>query len=181
MAGGVPDEECVTGLGDPAGDSATDLCREQLHRVARIISDEVAAKSHRQEFVVLAEEDATVVVVDEQPELVGDRQPDLRDVVETRELSGKALQHLQVRDRAAVVSADALLRRPLALAHIEGDDEALPARLGGHHGDLGACDELARIGRVLRPDGDTGRDRKLPDGLGLERRQLLADPLCERG
>ena len=94
---------------------------------------------------------------------------------------GKALQHLQVRDRAAVVSADPLLRGPLALAHVEGDDEALPARLGGHHGDLGACDELARIGCVLGPDGDTGGDRELSDGFGLERRQLLADPLRERG
>ena len=94
---------------------------------------------------------------------------------------GQALQHLQVRDRAAVVSADPLLRGPLALAHVEGDDEALAARLGGHHGDLGACDELARIGCVLGPDGDTGGDRELSDGFGLERRQLLADPLRERG
>ena len=180
MASGIADEERLTGLGDTAGDSATDRRREQLHRVAGVGSDEIAAKGHWQELVVLAEEHTAVVVIDEEPELVGDRQPDLRDVVEARELSGEALQHLQVRDRAAIVAADALLGGALALAHVEGDDEALAARLRGHHGDLRARDELARIGRVLGPDRDTGGDRQLSDGLGLERRELLADPFRER-
>ena len=181
VARGVSDEERAAGLGDAAGDSAADLRRQQLHRVARSRPREVAAEGDREEVVVVAEEDAAVVVVDEESELVGDRQPDLRDVVEARELPGEALEHLQVGDRAHVVSPDGLLRRTLTLALVERDDEALAARLRGHHRHLGARDELARVGGVLGPDGDAGRDGEPADGLGFELPELLADPLGERG
>ena len=61
-----------------------------------------------------------------------------------------------------VVPPDRLLRRPLAVALVERDDQALPARLRRHHRHLGACDELARVRGVLGADGDSGRDVSRP-------------------
>ena len=121
------------------------------------------------------------MVVDQQAQLVGDREPDLRDVVEPGELPGEALEHLQVGDRADVVAAHALLRRALAVALVERDDQALAARLRGHHRRLGAGDELARVRRVLGPDRDARRDGERADRVGLELRELVADALGERG
>ncbi len=143
--------------------------------------DEVAAERDGHEVVVLAEEDSTVVVVDEQPELVGHREPDLLDVVQPRELPREALKHFEVRDRAHVVSADALFVGTFARALVEGHHEPLPAGLRRHHRRLRAGDELARVGGVLGADGDPGRDRELADGLGLEQSELDADALGERG
>ena len=177
----VPDQQRDPGLGDAAGDPAPDVGREELRRVARYRTGQVAAERDEHEIVVVAKEHAAVVVIDEEPELVGDREPDLRDVVEARQLPGEALEHLQVRDRAHVVAADRLFGGPLARALVERDDQALAARLRGHHRGLGAGDELARVRCVLGPDRDPGRRAEPSDGLGFERAELLSDPLGERG
>ena len=179
----VADQQRDPGLGDTAGDPAADVRRQELGRVARYRTGEVTAKRDEHEIVVVAKEHAAVVVIDQEPELVGDREPDLRDVVEARQLPGEALEHLQVRDRAHVVAVDRRLGRPLARALVERDDQALPACLRGHHRGLGAGDELARVRRVLGPDRDPCRRAEPSDGFGLERPELLSDPLgeCRRG
>ena len=175
----VPDEERLSRLRDPPGDPAADLDRQQLDGVLRQVPVEVAPERDGHEVVLVADEQAAVVVIDQEPELVRDGEPDLGDVVEARQLPREALEHLHVRDRAHVVAADSLLGGPLPPALVEGDDEALAARLGGHHRDLGARDELARIRGVVRSDCDSDRSREATDGLGLQLRELVADPLGE--
>ena len=64
------------------------------------------------ELIAVEDEHATVVVVDQLAQLVGDRHADLAHVVQAVELAAQALQHLQVRDRADV----ALVRRRVAAA-----------------------------------------------------------------
>ena len=81
-----------------ARDTLADARLEHVHR--RPGRREVAPEGDRAQIVAVADEDATVVVVDQQPELVGDRRADLRDVVQPAQLRRDAVQHLQVRDRA---------------------------------------------------------------------------------
>ena len=68
----------------------------------------------------------------------------------------------------------------LALVLVEDDDPALPPRLGRHHRELGARDELAWVRRVLGADRDPDRERHGPDGVEGRERDALRDPLGER-
>ena len=122
VVGGVPDQERLAGLCDPPRHAAADPRGQELDRSARLVREQIAAERDRHQILAVAEEHAAVVVVDELPELVRDREPDPRDVVQPRELPGEALEHLQVRDRAHVVAPRVLLRRPLELR---------PRRTGG--------------------------------------------------
>ena len=61
----------------------------------------------------------------------------------------------------------------------EDDDAVLALRLRGHHRRLGAGDELARVHRVLGPEGDAGRECDLADGLGRALQQRILDPRGE--
>ena len=72
---------------------------------------ELAAEGDRHDLVALDHRDAAVVVIDQQPELVGDHLADLAHVVQPVQLAGEALQHLQVRDRADVAAARGLAVR----------------------------------------------------------------------
>ena len=81
----------------PVMPSPTRVCSTSI---ADPDADEVAAERDRPQVLALADEHAAVVVVDQEPELVGDRRADLGDVVEPAELRRDAVQHLQVRDRA---------------------------------------------------------------------------------
>ena len=177
---GVAHEERLALVRHPARDAAADLRGQKGDGVARLGGDEVAPERDGHEVVVLAEEHAAVVVVDQQPELVGHREPDLLDVVQPRELPREALEHLEVRDGPDVVASDVLFVGTLARALVERHHEPLPAGLRRHHRGLGAGDELARVGGVLGADGDPGRDRELADRLGLEQPELDADALGER-
>ena len=140
---------------------------------------EVAAKRDRAEVVSVAEEDAAVVVVDQLPQLVGDRGADLVDLEQPGELARDAVEHLQVGDRADVCAPRGQRVRPLALVLVEDDDPALAARLGGHHRELGAGDELAWVGSVLGPERDPDRERHRADGVERRERDPLRDPLGE--
>jgi hypothetical protein len=175
----VTDEERGARLGDPARDPAADLGRQEQGGIGRRGSGEIAAKRERHEIVLVPEEHTAVVVVEELAELVRDREADLDDVVQTGELPGEALEHLQVRDRADVVAPDALLGGPLAVALVERDDEPVASRLGRHHRGLRAGDELARVRGVLGAEGDTCRHGETPDCVGVELSELLADALGE--
>ena len=119
------------------------------------------------------------MVIDQEPELVGDHGADLAHVIEPVELSGEALQHLQVRDRAHVSAADDHAFRPLARVLVEEDDQILAARLRGHHRGLGAGDELARVHRVLRALRDPDGDRDLAGRAELGRRERVRQPARE--
>jgi hypothetical protein len=180
VLGGVVDEERDARLGDTSRDPASHLCREESRRIARCGAGQVASERERDEVVLVAEEDSAVVVVDQQPQLVRDRETDLLDVVEPRELPREALEHLQVGDRANV-AAQALLRRSLLLALVERHDQAVPTRLGGHHRRLRTGDELTRVRGVLGAESDARGHGEPADGVGLELRELLPDSLGQRG
>ena len=151
------EEQRLAGLGDVAGDALADPASRAAR--ARPPSDAVSSprKAIGTRSSPSAEEDAAVVVVDQQPQLVRDRHADLGDVVEPVELRPEALQHLQVRDRADVL-APRPAAGPLRRRVVEDDDLVLAARLGGHHRRLGARDQLARVRRVLGAVGDADRD-----------------------
>ena len=77
----VVDQERLPRLRDPARDTASDPRRHQLHRRSGLCCHQIPAKRDRQEIVAATQEDATVVVVDEEPQLVRDGEPDACDVV----------------------------------------------------------------------------------------------------
>ena len=113
VAPGVLDEKRLAGRGHGPCDAAADRSRRERDLPPRLRGHEVTAEGDQPELVALAEGDAAVVVVDEEPELVRDGEPDLCDVVESRQLPGQALEHLQVCDRAQVVPADVFRGRAL--------------------------------------------------------------------
>ena len=175
----VADEQRLARLSDPAGDPAPDVRRADRDLRAGLGGGEVPPEGDRLELLALADEDTAVVVVDQEPELVGDRQPDLRDAVQARELPGQALQHLQMGDRADVVAPRVLLGRSLRRCVVEDDDEAVPARLRGHHRRLRARDQLARVGRVLRAHRHSGGHGQPARRLDLEQLDAPTEPLGE--
>ena len=63
---------------------------------------------------------------------------------------------------------------------MKDDDPALAARLGRHHRELGTGDELARVGSVVGPERDPGRDGHRPRGIELGEGDPFRDPLGER-
>ena len=152
----------------------------RAHRIARQCARQVSAERDEHEIVVVTEKHAAVVVVDQESELVGDGEPDLGHVVESRQLSGEALQHLQMSDRAHVVTADRLLGGTLTVALVEGNDEAFPLDLAVIIA-ASAHATLARVRRVGGPDCDPRRRAEASYGFGVEPRQLLTDTLGERG
>src|SRR6185437_16708405 len=89
-------------LGAAARDSLADALAEDVERQRVRPGGEVAEEGDGAQLVAVGDEDATVVVIDEGPELCRYRVADLPDVVEPVEPAGQALQHLQVRDRAHV-------------------------------------------------------------------------------
>ena len=153
------------------------LQRERLDALLGVRID-VAAPGDRDELVAVDDVDAAAVVVDEHPQLVHDRLADLAHVVQPVELAGEALQHLQVGDRADV-AARARRGGALALLLLEEDGLVLAVRLRGHHGDLGAGDQLARVHRVLGALRDPDRDAE-PAGRGeLGLGEVVDDPARE--
>ena len=177
--GRVPREERLSGLGHVAGDADAHLRREHVERRPGS-RRQLAAEGDRPQVVTLPQEHAAVVVVDQLAQLVGDRLADLRHVVEAAQLGGDAVQHLQVGDRADVVAPHGRRLGTLALVLVEDDDAALAARLGGHHRELGAGDELARVGRVLGAECDPDRDAHPAGGVELRHGDALGDALCQR-
>jgi hypothetical protein len=170
----VREQDRLAGLGGAAGDALADLAGELLDALVLVRVD-VAAPGDRHELVSGDDVDAAAVVVDEHPELVDDRLADLPHVVQAVELARQALQHLQVRDRAHVAPARRR-RRPLAGLLLEEDGLVLAARLRGHHRDLRAGDELARVHGVLRALGDPDRDAELPGGPHVGLGERVDDP-----
>ena len=132
------------------------------------------------QIVAVAEKDAAVVVVDQEAQLVRDRNPDLAHPVQAVELADERLEHLHVRDRAEVLAPHVRLSRPLARELVEQDDLALSARLRRHHRRLGAGDELARVRSVLRPMRDPDRDRDRTCEIELDLVQAPGEPGRER-
>ena len=163
-----------------ARDTAADLRRQELDRIARRVGDEIAAEGDRNEVVLVAEEDAAVVVVDEEPELVRDREPDLLDVVEARELPGQALQHLHVRDRADVVAADASSAGRSRALSSNGTTSPLPrvfAVIIAASAQATSSRGLAAFsGPIAIPVETVSR----PTASASSFAELLADPLGER-
>ena len=141
---------------------------------------QLALEADRHEDLALADEDPAVVVVDQQPQLVRDRRADLCELVRPVELAAERLEHLQVGDRADVAPAGVVPVRPFGCRLGEEDGVALAAHLGGHHRGLGAGDELARIRGVLRPLGDSDRDRDPAGDPELRAREPLGQPVGER-
>ena len=175
----VVEQQRIAGLDDPAGQPFADPRPEDLRR-RPVMAGQLALERDRRQLLALADEDAAVVVVDQLPQLVCDRHPDLADVVRPVELAPERLQHLQVRDRADVLPASLAGGRPLGVGLVEEDDLALPTRLRGHHRGLCAGDELARVGRVLRPLGDADRDGDPARELQLDRVEALREPPRKR-
>ena len=92
------------GLDDVARQPFADARAEDLSR-GPVGRRQLALERDRQQLLALADEDAAIVVVDQLPQFVCDRHPDLADVVRAVELAGERLEHLQVRDRADVLAA----------------------------------------------------------------------------
>ena len=177
--GRVVEQQRISRLDDVAREPLADARPEDLGR-GTVGRGQLALERDRQQLLALADEDAAVVVVDQLAQLVRDRHPDLADVVRAVELAGERLEHLQMRDRADVLAAGVPGRRPLGVGVVEEDDAVLAARFRGHHRRLGAGDELARIGRVLRPLRDSDRDRDGPGEVELDLVEALGEPGCER-
>ena len=97
----VADELRLGRRGRAAGDAVAHLAAREVDLLAAP-RDQLAAERDRHELVALDHEDAAVVVIDQEPELVGDHTADLAHVVEPVELAGEALEHLEVGDRADV-------------------------------------------------------------------------------
>ena len=171
----VVEQERLARLDDAAGQTLADARAEHLRR-RPVGRGQLALERDRQQVRALADEDPAVVVVDQQPQLVRDRHPDLADVVRAIELAGQRLEHLQVRDRANVLAAGVTARRALRVLLVEEDDPVLAARLRGHHRRLGAGDELARVGGVLGALCDPDRDRDPPGEAELDPVEALGEP-----
>ena len=175
----VVEQERLARLDHAAGQALADARAEHLRR-RPVGRGQLALECDRQQVRALADEDAAVVVVDQQPQLVRDRHPDLADVVRAVELAGERLEHLQVRDRADVLAAGVTARRALRVLLVEEDDLVLAARLRGHHRRLGAGDELARVGGVLGALRDPDRDRDPAGEAELDPVEALGEPGRER-
>ena len=171
---GVLEQDRLARLGRPARDALADLAGERLDAV-RVERVEVAAPGDGDELVAVDDVHAAAVVVDQHPELVHDRLADRAHVVQPVQLAGEALQHLQVGDRADV-AAGARRRGALAVLVLEEDGLVLAARLRGHHRDLGAGDELARVHGVLGPLGDPDRDAQPACRGELGAGEVVDDP-----
>ena len=174
----VRDEQRHAGRGHVAGDSVADLRAREVDPLA-VARDELAAERDRNHLVALDDRDATVVVIDQEPELVRDHGADLAHVVESVQLAGEALQHLQVGDRADVAAGRGRDLGTLARGLVEEDDLVLAARLRGHHRGLGAGDQLARVHRVLRALRDADRDRDLAGRPELDGRERVGQAARE--
>ena len=112
---------------DVPGDPLADPGLQHLHRRAR--RDEVAAEGDRPQVVPVTDEDAAVVVIDQEPELLGDRGADLRDVVEPAQLRRHSVEQLQVGDRADLgAPVDVLLGGAFDGPVLE-DDDLRPGRV----------------------------------------------------
>ena len=175
----VADEQGLRGLRDVARDALADAGAREVDAFAAT-GEQLAAEGDRDDVVALDHRDAAVVVIDQQPQLVGDHLADLADVVQPVELAAQALEHLQVRDRADVSAAGGLAVGPLARGLLEQHDLVLAARLGRHHRGLRAGDELARVHRVLRALRDADGDRDLACRAELDLRERLRQPPCQR-
>ena len=175
----VVEQERLARLDHTAGQTLADARAENLRR-RPVGRGQLALECDRQQVGPLADEDSAVVVVDQQPQLVCDRHPDLADVVRAVELARQRLEHLQVRDRANVLAAGVAARRALRVLLVEEDDPVLAARLRGHHRRLGAGDELARVGGVLGALRDPDRDRDSAGEAELDPIEALGEPGRER-
>ena len=87
----------------PVKPSPTRVRKTSATRALR--SRQLALEGDRLQLVAVADEDSAVVVIDQLAELVGDRHADLAHVGRAVELAGERLEHLQVRDRADVLTA----------------------------------------------------------------------------
>ncbi len=173
-------EQRLARLGDAARDAHSDplrvgLCRRVHARV--VVTDE----RDRAQLVAVPQDDAAVVVVDQQPQLGRDRLADLLHVVQAVQLAGERLQHLQVRDRAHVACGGCRTgRRPLGRAVVVVEHGlVLAARLRRHHRRLGAGDELAWVHRVLRALRDPDRDGHPAGRLEVDLAQALGEACRE--
>ena len=145
-----------------------------------VCSIALADERDRAQVVALAQHDATVVVVDQEAQLLGDRLADAMDVVEPVQLAGQRLQHLHLRDRAQVARrrrrVGTLRRRVVVVEH----EAVLAVRLRRHHPGLGAHRELARVHRVLGTERDPDRDGHRARRLELLRAEARDEPAGER-
>ena len=172
----VAREERLARLGDMTGDALADPGLQHLHRRAR--RDKVTPEGDRPQIVPVTDEDAAVVVIDQEPQLLGDRGADLGNVVEAAQLRRYPVEQLQVGDRADLgAPVDVLLGGSFGRPVLEDHDLAPAAGLRGHHRHLGAGDELARIRRVLRARGDPDREADGADRAERHSRDLLSHPL----
>ena len=176
---GVRQQQRLAGLDDAAGEALADARAEDLGRGA-VRRGQLALEGDRRELVAVADEDAAVVVVDQQAELVRDRHADLAHVVRAVQLAAERLEHLQVRDRADVLAVAVARLRALGRRVVEEDDLVLAARLRGHHRGLGAGDELARVRGVLGALGDPDRDGDPAREIELDVLQPLREPARQR-
>ena len=172
----VRDERRLARDRDVAGQALPELERRQAD-VGRVLSPD----RDRVEHLAVAQVDGAVVVVDQHPQLVHDRLADLAHVIQPVELAYQALKHLQMGDRADVPALGS--HRPFSDAFfLEDDDAVLALRLCGHHRGLGAGDQLARVHRMLGPEGDPDREGGVDDGLrrATQERLLQARGQAER-
>ena len=132
------------------------------------------------DVVAVDDRDPAVVVVDQSTQLVGDRRPDLANVVQPVELAREALQHLEMRDRADAGVRDRRRVGTLVGRLVEEHDQILAPRLGGHHRGLGASDQFAWVGGIGRPLRGADRDCDLAGRPELELLQALGQPVRER-
>ena len=173
---GVGDDDRLAALGAATGDTFPDAFAEDVERVGVHARGEIAEEGDRDELVAVDDEDAAVVVVDERPELRGDRVADLAHVVEPVQPPGQALQHLQVRDGAHVPLDPRRIGPPRPVLVVE-DDLVLALRLRRHHRGLRAGRELAWVHGVLGPEGEPDRDGHPADPREVDLRQPALYPL----
>src|SRR5205807_9479756 len=128
----IADEVRLALLCRTAGDAVAEAAGQVLEPETAVLAA-VASESDRPQLLALEDVDAAVVVVDELPQLVGHRGPDLRQLVEAVELPAEPLQHLQVGDRAQVALLRVAGLRPLDVELAEDEAAVAAAGLDGHH------------------------------------------------
>ena len=178
--GGVADEQRFGARGALAGDADADADAEELERQRARVRAECAAERDRDEIVAVDDEHTAVVVIDQRAQLDGDLVADLVHIRQPVQLSGQALQHLHVSERAHVALDDRRVR-PLGRFLVIQDDAVLALRLRGHHRRLRTGGELARVHRVLGTEGEPEGNGDLADGGQVELAEAPHDALRDHG
>src|SRR5581483_1426520 len=162
------------------GHADADPDAQKLERQRDRVGAERAAERNRNELVAVDDEHATVVIVDQGPELGRDLVPDSVHVGEAVVLAALALQHLHVCERTDVAQPGGGVG-PLGRVRLVQDDAVLALGFRRHHRGLCAGGELARVHSCSGPSARPMETVTLPTpgGSSSPRRSAIREATCD--